>query len=190
MKKKVLLLLALFPLALPGTALAQGRTGFDISGDYATEPKGGYGGEFGFEVGFNTDFATLGIPIVLGENIRSQARLSVGYYDFDDTVQGLGISYERIPVFLGGRFSTPVSPILDVYGDLGLELSFDDEERVRPGPPAPFVDSDRELNVGIRPQVGVAYRVTDVITVGAKFGWHIISDDYFTMGAVVGFNLP
>jgi hypothetical protein len=188
--KKVLLLLLLFPLALPGTASAQGRMGLDISGNYATEPKSGFGGEFGFEVGFNADFATLGIPITLGENIRSQARASVGFYDFDRTFLGINVSYERIPVFLGGRFIMPVSPPLNLYGDLGLELSFDKEDRPGIGPLGPFVDSKRSLRVGARPQVGVIYQITDSIFVGANLGYHLIKDDYFTLGAMVGLNLP
>lgn len=184
--KKVLLLLLLLPLALPGTASAQGRMGFDISGNYATEPKSGFGGEFGFEVGFNADFATLGVPITLGENIQSQARVSVGFYDFDRTVPIGTLDYERIPVFLGGRFIMPVSPPLNLYGDLGLELSFDKEGRIV----GPVIDTKRSLRVGVRPQVGVIYRITESVFLGANLGYHLIKDDYFTLGAMVGLNLP
>jgi hypothetical protein len=189
--KKVLLLLAVFPLVLPGTASAQGRMGFDISGNYATEPKSGFGGEFGFEVGFNADFATLGVPITLGENIQSQARVSVGFYDFDRTFQGINVDYERIPVFLGGRFIMPVSPPLNVYGDLGFELSFDKEDRPGISPlGVPFVDSKRSLRFGVRPQVGIIYRITESVFLGANLGYHLIKDDYCTLGAMVGLNLP
>lgn len=185
MKKLVLPLVLLLTLALAGTASAQGGASIDVSGNYASEPASGFGGTFGLEIGGNVDFDRLGIAMNLGEGVRAQARAALGYYNWDDTMFGFDIEARRIPLFLGGRFLVPTSSPLSVNLDLGLELSFDDVEVA-----TPFgTMSDSEVNLGIRPQAGILYPVSDKVTVGAHLAWHLISDDYFTLGVSVGFNL-
>lgn len=175
-----------FALVIPAAvSFAQGgAAALDISGNYATEPAGGFGGTAGIEIGGIVDFDRLGVDIRM-ENVRTAARAAFGYYDWDDSVSGVDISYRRIPFFLGGRFIVPIAAPFLAYGDLGLEVSFDRKEGVSSGNRV----SDSEVNLGLRPQIGIIYPVSDRSTLGAGIAWHVVSDPYLTLGFTVGFTL-
>lgn len=184
MNLKRIAFVALSLVIAAGTAYAQGEVSLDVSGNYASEPAGGFGGTAGVEFGGNVDFGRLGMDVKI-ENVRSMARAALGYYDWEDSVSGVDISYRRIPLFLGGRFVLPITSPFRVYGDLGLELSFDRRESA----PGGVKKSDSDVNIGLRPQVGIIYPLADRATVGAGLAYHLVSDPYLTLGLTVGFSL-
>lgn len=184
MKKVAIMLLAL--AIVPGTALAQSAApagsgiSIDLSGNYASEPDGGFGGTFGLELGGNVDLTkSFDAP----KSLEIQGRASLSYYNWDDTVLGQELEYRRIPLFVGGRVLTPIAPQLKLYGQLGVELSFDKKEHFASG-------SDNDTHLGLAPGVGVIVPLSNQFYVGGDLGWHITKDNYVTLGVTVGFNLP
>ncbi|MGE5663442.1 MAG: outer membrane beta-barrel protein [Deltaproteobacteria bacterium] len=184
MKKVAIMILAL--ALVSGTALAQSTApagsgiSVDLSVNYASEPKGGFDGTFGLGVGGNLDLTkSFSAP----QNIEIQGRASLSYFNWDDDVAGQELEYRRIPLFIGGRVLTPVAPQLKLYGQLGLELSFDDRDNVGAG-------SDSDTHLGLTPGVGLIVPLSNQFYLGADLAWHIIKDDYVTLGVTVGFNLP
>lgn len=191
MKKIPFALLAL--VLISGTAFAAGGqagqspAGIDLSGNFASEPAGGFDSTFGLELGANVPLSRLGMNVATSKNVELQGRASLSYYNWDDSVFGVDLEYRRIPFFVGGRVLAPVSPQLKVYGQLGLELSFDRREQFVPGLGRA---SDSDVNLGLTPGVGIIFPVSSQVYLGANLNWHLIEDDYFTLGVTVGFNLP
>ncbi len=187
MKKIALMLLAL--AFASGTAFAAGAGGSGVSGDlhlnYASEPTGGFDGTFGLEVGANVDLKRLGTSISTSKGVDLLGRASIAYYNWDGDFFGVDVEYRRIPVFVGGRVQTEVSPQLKLYGQLGLELSFDRAEVFIPGLGKA---SESDVNLGLTPGVGLIVPLSNQLYVGAKADWHIITDDYFTLGVGIGMN--
>lgn len=190
MKKVAIMLLAL--VLASGTAFAAGGqagsgVSFDLSGNYASEPASGFDGTFGLELGANVDLNRLGTSISTSKGVELQGRASLSYYNWDESIFGQDLEYRRIPLFVGGRVLAPVSPQLKVYGQLGLEISFDEVEFFHPVF-GRFSESD--TNLGLTPGVGIIFPVSNQLYLGGNLSWHIISDNYFTLGVTVGFNLP
>ena len=50
--------------------------------------------------------------------------------------------------------------------------------------------SESDTNLGITPGVGILFPISNQFYIGGNLNWHIISDDYFTLGVTIGFNLP
>ena len=192
MKRVALMLLVL--VLVSGTAFAAGTgnpagsgMSVDLSGNYASEPEGGFDGTFGPELGFNVDLNRIGLNVGASKNVEVQGRASLSYYNWDQSFFGNDIEYRRIPFFLGGRVATAVSPQIKLYGQLGLEISFDKAEVFIPGL-GKFSESD--TNLGLTPGVGILFPVSNQIYVGGNVSWHIIENNYFTIGVTVGLNLP
>ncbi len=109
MKKVVIMLLGL--VLASGTAFAAGSAGsgvsIDLSGNYASEPESGFDGTFGPELGCNVDLSrTFGVS----KGLELQGRASLSYYNWDESIFGHDLEFRRIPLFLGGRILTSVSP--------------------------------------------------------------------------------
>ncbi len=185
MKKIVIMLLGL--VLASGTAFAAGSAGsgvsIDLSGNYASEPESGFDGTFGPELGCNID---LSRAFGTSKGLELQGRASLSYYSWDADFFGDNLEIRRIPLFVGGRILTSVSPQVKLYGQLGLELSFDKVEME-----TPFFGkvSDDETNLGITPGIGVIVPVSNQFYIGGNASWHIIDSDYFTIGVTVGVNL-
>ncbi len=188
MKKVALMILGL--VLVTGTAFAAGPAGggvsLDLSGNYASEPTGNFGGTFGPEFGVNVDLNRLGLNVGQTKTVEFQGRASLSWYNWDETVGGVDLDYRRIPLFVGARVVSPVAPQFKVYGQLGLELSFDDLEFRTPGGKA----SDSDVNLGLTPGVGILFPISNQLYIGGNLSWHIIDHDYFTLGVTVGLNLP
>jgi len=189
MKKAALMVLGL--VLVSGTAFAAGPAGsgmsLDLSGNYASEPASGFDGTFGPELGFNVDLNRIGLNVGTSNNVEVQGRASLSYYNWDQTVSGVDLEYRRIPLFFGGRVLTSVSPQIKLYGQLGLEISFDKVEAFHPV----FGRlSESDTNLGITPGVGILFPISNQIYLGGNLSWHIIEDNYFTLGVTVGLNLP
>lgn len=164
---------------------AEGGIGIDLSGNWASEPSGGFDDTFGVELGMNVDFKKFGLNVD-SKNMDFQGRVSLGYYDWDKTQSGINLDYQRVPLFLGARVLTSLAPQVKLYGQLGLEFSFDDKEYLN----ASGKQSDSELNVGLTPGIGLLFPISNSFYAAIRFDYHIISDDYATLGLTLGFNLP
>jgi len=167
-----------------GVAGAAGGIGVDLSGNWASEPSGGFDDTFGLELGMNVDFRKFGLNVD-SKNMDFQGRVSLGYYDWDKTESGSNLDYQRVPLFLGARVLTSLAPQVKLYGQLGLEFSFDDKEYLNAGK-----QSDSELNVGVTPGIGLLFPISNSFYAAIRFDYHIISDDYATLGLTLGFHLP
>ncbi len=179
MKKVLFLAVSLSLLLVGGTALAaEGGYSFDFSPSFATDPISAVDSGWGFDVGANADFGKLGIKVNLPQNVKLQARASVGYYKWTDSF----MKYQRYPFDLGGRFVYSINPQFKAHGDLAIEISRDKLTA--------FGASDTDTNIGIVPGLGVTYYINDQFYVGADVRYHAINDSYYTLGAVVGFNIP
>ncbi|HEX9205368.1 MAG TPA: outer membrane beta-barrel protein [Candidatus Deferrimicrobiaceae bacterium] len=186
MKKIVIAaLFSVLVFANADVAGAAGGIGVDLSGNWASEPSSGFDDTFGLELGMNVDFRKFGVNID-SKNLELLGRVSLGYYDWDKTQSGFNLDYQRIPLFLGARLQTSLAPQVKFYGQLGLEFSFDDKEYVN----AFGKQSDSELNVGLTPGIGLLFPITNSFYAAVRFDYHIISDDYATLGLTLGFNLP
>ena len=185
MKKVAIMLLAL--VLVSGTAFAagsqtgQGAFSLDLSGNFASEPDSDFDWTFGPEFGVNADLSRLGVDIGT-KSFELQARASMSYYNFDGSVNNVDLEYRRIPFFAGGRILFPVSPQAKLYGQLGLEVSFDKVDHVG--------GSESDTNLGLVPGVGIIFPVSNQLYLGLNLNMHLISDTYFTLGGTVGFNLP
>ncbi len=185
MRRVPLALAAVALLALPAAAqqpgaaatapaaAGAGTKGLDLWLYYANEPLNELDGEFGVDVGFTMDIRKMGIQ---NTGPEVQGRVSLGYYSWDKR----GIDYERVPLFVGAKILSPVAPQVKVFGQLGVEFSFDDISTP--------VGSDDEVNVGFTPGAGVQFDLSPQLFVGGALNWHIIEDDYWTFGAGIGFR--
>jgi len=178
-------LFSLLVFANADVAGAGGGIGIDLSGNWATEPSSGFGDTFGLELGLNVDFKKLGLNVD-SKNMDFQGRISLGYYDWDKTQSGFNLDYQRVPLFLGARVVTSLAPQVKLYGQLGLEFSFDDKEYLN----ASGKQSNSELNVGLTPGIGLLFPISNSFYAAIRLDYHIISDDYATLGLTLGFNLP
>ena len=166
---------------------AAGGAGIDLSGNWASEPSGGFDDTFGLELGLNVDFKKFGLNVD-SKNMEFQGRVSLGYYDWDKGAPGTTLDYQRIPLFLGARVLTSLSPQVKLYGQLGLEFSFDDKDSYT-GIPG-LKQSDSEVNVGLTPGIGLLFPISNSFYAAIGLDYHIVSDGYATLGLTLGFNLP
>ena len=165
---------------------AAGGNSIDLSGNWASEPSGGFDDTFGVGFGLNLDLKRLGVN-VNSKNTEFQGRISLSYYDWDQNAYGTTLDYQRIPLFLGARFLTSLSPQVKLYGQLGLELSFDEKDVFNP---VYGIQSDSELHVGLTPGIGLLFPITNSFYAAIGLDYHIIENDYATLGLTLGFNLP
>ncbi len=188
MKKVALIVLGL--VLVSGTAFAAGPSGsgvsVDLSGNYASEPASGFDGTFGPELGVNVDLNRIGLNVG-SKTVEVQGRASLSYYNWDQSIFGVDLEFRRIPLFVGARILTPVSPQVKLYGQLGLELSFDKVEAFNP---VFGKTSESDTNLGVTPSVGILFPVSNQFYLGGNLAWHIVEDNYFTIGVTVGFNIP
>lgn len=187
MRKIVLMVLfSVLVFVNADVADAAGGTGIDLSGNWASEPSSGFDDTFGVEFGLNVDFKKLGWN-VNSKNTEFQGRISLSYYDWDKSAYGTTLDYQRVPLFLGARVLTSLSPQVKLYGQLGLELSFDDIDTFNS-----FygVQSNSELNVGLTPGIGLLFPISNSFYAAIGLNYHIISEGYATLGMTLGFNLP
>jgi hypothetical protein len=168
------------------TADAAGGIGIDLSGNWASEPSGGFDDTFGVGLGLNVDFKNLGLNVD-SKNMDFQGRISLSYYDWDQGAYGTTLEYQRVPLFLGARVLTSLSPQVKLYGQLGLELSFDDKDTFNA-----FYgkQSDSDVHFGLTPGIGLLFPISNSFYAAIGLDYHIISDDYATLGLTLGFNLP
>jgi hypothetical protein len=187
MKKIVsAVLFSVLVFANADVAGAAGGNSIDLSGNWASEPSGGFDDTFGVGFGLNLDLKRLGVD-VNSKNTEVQGRISLSYYNWDQNAFGTTLDYQRIPLFLGARVLTPLSPQVKLYGQLGLELSFDDKDVFNS-----FYgkQSNSDLHVGLTPGIGLLFPINKNFYAAIGLDYHIIENDYATLGLTLGFNLP
>lgn len=169
---------ALAQAAAPTTPPARGGSGVTLDGSfyYATEPDDGWDDGYGIELGVNIDADRLGFGAKTSSGTKFQGRASLGYYTFDAD-GNRGGDYDRIPVTVACRVVSDIAPSVNLYAQLGLELSFDDR------------GSDDDVHLGIPIGVGLLFPVTPQFYLGGSLNFHLIEDSYWTLGLTAGFNL-
>lgn len=194
MKRTVLLLAAVLILVGAGSALAQeGRsTGIDVFGGFATETIDDVGAGYGLGVGVTVPFNTLFQMSNMSGTEDLAIRADLSYFHWEDEVNVFGTNFDveatRIPLFVGARYYLPshvISGPIDIFGELGLQLSFDEFEV------ATFFGtvSDDQVNFGVPIGAGIEFNISDAAYLGLSGRLHIIDETYFTMVGVLGLNL-
>jgi opacity protein-like surface antigen len=198
----VLIVMIVFLMAGVGTGFAQQDHNASMDGfiGLGTEPGNDFGTGFGLGVGLNIPFNNIFSvtnPSGTAKDLMIRADLSYFFWDVDigSPFGSVNVEFTRLPIFLGARYFIPADRIkaqrLKIYGEAGVELSFDEAEAavVDPFTGTVFKTSDSEVNFGIPIGAGIQYYVSDKVNVGFNVRWHIISDSYFTLAASIGFDL-
>lgn len=163
---------SLFAALLTTPAFAkEGDKQLDFSLDVAGEPANELDTTVGFTFGGGYEFMN-----------EWQVRGDISYYNWDEDVPFFGdVEYTRIPVAVSVRkyFALPPQG-LTIFGQAGLELSFDDIEV------GPF--SDDEVNLGLPIGAGVDYSLTREFSVNAMFKHHFVEDSYTTLNFGVSYH--
>jgi len=189
--KKVIFIVILTAFMVSGTAYAK-EISLDFAGTYATEPASGFGATLGRGMGGDVGWTLFSKGSgTRADNYRKNIkfRADIHYYTWDDTVAGVDIEYNRIPLFVGGRYFFPVSSMnkagWEVFGEAGLEVSLDEEEAVVAGQRVSNDDTKGGVSIG----GGIRYNFTDKVFGGISGRHHIISNDYTTLDFLIGFYI-
>lgn len=197
MKKAALLFsLVVVLVANPSAGFAQEDHGTSVDAflGIGSEPAGDVGTGYGLGVGLNIPFNDIFYTSNPSSAVKDlMIRIDLSYFSWEDDTDTPFFSVEeeltRIPIFLGIRFFIPADTIktegLGIYGEAGIELSFDEAEVKING----FKESDDEINFGVPIGVGMQYYISEKWYLGLNARLHIISDNYFTLAASMGFNL-
>ena len=184
----VVSILVILALAVPVAAEpAGGSTGgviIDGSLLYATEPRGGYDSTVGIGVGALIDLSRQ--MSMSRKDINLGIRGDLAYFDWDGSFFGIDVSYTRLALFGGPRFtfrpggSSAIAP----YVEGGLELSFDEVEVVVPGLGK---SSASDTSLGLAGGGGVDFLLAPNLKLGVNGRLHLIDDDFLTIGVTLGF---
>jgi len=176
--KKIMIITAAVLLALStGTqAFAKseqmGNAEVDASLVWASAPTSAFDNTIGLAIGGG---------VMVDKDI--QARLDITFLSFDATFFGTDLTYSRVPVTVSGRYYIPTEQTVKLYGQGGLELSFDKVETAFPfffGFPG-FKSSESTVNVGLTGGVGVDVAITPQLSFVADARLHLITDYYVTL---------
>jgi len=175
MKITALATLALLILLCAGTTvtakpLTMDTENLEIDGSFAFASGPG-----DFNSGFGVNFGAGYMLNTLVKNL--QGRIDVAYFNFSRDVPGAGLSYWRVPITVSARYYFPLLDNLKVFGQAGVETSWDSYE---------YVDgtgkhSKNQLNIGLSPGAGIEFFANRNFSVFALIRSHLISDSYFSM---------
>jgi opacity protein-like surface antigen len=186
MKKFLLVLFVV--LFSAGSAFAQGTT-VDFGLGLASEPTGGFGTTIGGVAGVSFDFNTFINSEFKPHSDRIRFRGDISYFKWDDKVSGVEIKYRRIPVFLGGRYVYPVSPVISVFGEAGVEVSFDKVEVAVCNAAGDCErESDDDIHSGPAIGGGIIFNISDQFRIALNGRQHAVTDDYQTFSALFGIS--
>ncbi len=157
---------------------------------YATDPYSGSSTGFGSTVGYGIGVITPMRDI--SERASLAARFDLNYYKWSRSDRYLESSFERLPVFAGFRLYRKAGP-MRLYGEAGLELSFDTWESSYTGPLYGTLSpgqkssySDRYL--GLAPGAGIEFSVGAHFLIGFLARYHLIENPYSTFGISIGYR--
>ncbi|HEY6872134.1 MAG TPA: outer membrane beta-barrel protein [Geobacteraceae bacterium] len=188
---RLVMLCVLLTVGMTATAFAaKGDKEVDFTLGFATAPYGSYDLGWGFDFGGGYEFFDNFTPGISGDTL--QLRGDVGYHTWSASESGVDVTASRVPVTVSCRYYFPIRQVknLRVFGQAGLEVSFDDVEAsvpaIVPGGSALKVSAS-STNVGVTPGAGVEYMLNRNFFLTANMKEHIISDSYFAMQAGIGF---
>jgi Outer membrane protein beta-barrel domain len=166
-------------LAAPLSASAQAKRGTRGQTTAASSTAAASGLSVGGFVGFETgDLGGFSLRLdgemplqALSPQIALSLVGSVGYTNFGKDIQFGDISFNLFKVVPAARFTLPLNPQFDVYGDAGLGLyrySFSSKQDL------PFFgrieDSGSGFGLMVRLGLGAFYKVNPKLRIGAEFG--------------------
>src|SRR5512135_1365845 len=125
----------------------------------------------GFDTGIGV---TFGFGMMLPQiNKDFQGRVELSYYEWSATEFGVDVTYQRVPIDIGGRFFLPTqSGNLKVFVQGMLEVSFDTVEVSNF--PFPGTTSESETHLGFVPGVGIELKINPSLSFVADARWHLI----------------
>lgn len=131
------------------------------------------GGFVGFETGDLTGFALRLDGEMPFQQLSPQVKLSfvgsLGYTHFGKDVPFGDITFNIVKVVPAARFTLPVNPQIDLYGDAGLGLYYySGTTKVT----FPFTVKDTTSGIGVLMRFGAGgfYRVNPKLRIGAELG--------------------
>lgn len=181
MKKFATMILAMVLLLSTGTAVfakSADQRDFEVDGSFsfATGP-----GSFDSGLGVNA-----GAGYMLNSFVQNlQGRVDIGYYDFSTDFFFTNLSYTRLPVTVSARYYFPIMDQLKVFGQAGIETSWDSKEFLDG---FGFKHTKNEMNLGVSPGAGVEFYIIPQVSVFALGRFHVITDSYFSMQFGAAFN--
>jgi opacity protein-like surface antigen len=176
MKKIVIITVAVLLALSTGTqAFAKseqmGNAEVDASLVWASAPSG-----FDSTIGL-----TIGGGVMLPQIDKNlQARVDITFLSYDGSFFGTDLTYSRVPITVSGRYYIPTDQTIKVYGQGGLEMSFDKVEAGVPGFPG-LKTSESSIDIGLVGGVGVDVAITPQLSFVADARLHLITDSYITL---------
>lgn len=134
------------------------------------------GGFIGFETGDLTGLALRADAELPFQQLSPQLKLSLvgslGYTHFGKDVPFGDITFNVVQLIPAARFTLPINPQLDLYGDGGLGLYYYRFTSKQTLPPFGFVVNDSGSGIGLlmRLAVGGFYKVSPQLRLGAEVG--------------------
>jgi opacity protein-like surface antigen len=126
--------------------------------------------------------STLGLAIGGGVMVDKdlQARVDITFLSFDASFFGTDLTYSRVPITVSARYYMPTDQTVKLYGQGGLEMSFDKVEVGIPVFPG-FKTSSSSINFGLVGGAGVDVAITPQLSFVADARLHVITDYYVTL---------
>lgn len=186
---KLVLVCVLLVLGMSATAFAaKGDKEIDFTLGFATSPYDGFDTGWGFTFGGGYEFFDDFTPQISGDTL--QLRGDIAYHMWSASEFGVDVDASRLPLTVSCRYYFPIKkvPNLRVFGQAGLEVSFDKVEASFPALGPGIKTSASETHVGVTPGAGIEYTFNKRFFVLADLKEHLISDPYFTMQGGVGFR--
>ena len=186
-KSKIVKILAasgLLVLSLAATSFAaMGDKEIDFGIGVASEAFSGSGAGLGLSVGGG--YELLKLSAIKGGTL--QLRGDIGYNHWSRSDWGTDLTYTRIPISGAARLYIPVASQVRLFGEAGLEISFDSVEAAIPIFGAGRVTSD-DTNLGVLLGGGIECALTrDVFLTGSLRG-HLIDNGYLNAAVGIGYK--
>ena len=148
-----------------------GNAEVDASLVWASAPTSGFDSTIGL---------TIGGGVMLPQIDKNlQGRVDITFLSFDGSVFGTDVTYSRVPITVSGRYYIPTQQTVKVYGQGGLEMSFDKVETANPLFPG-LKASASDINLGLVGGVGIDVAITPQLSFVADARLHLITDSYIT----------
>ncbi len=186
--KKVLVMSVILVMCAAGGASAAykgGEAGVTVDGSLAvaTQTYSGSGAAVGFAVGVSYDLENL---VKLREG-KFLARADISSFAASKDEVFASLDSTRMPLFVGARYVLPFrTEPLNLFVEVGLELSFDKHEALFPGLLAKY--SVSETNLGVAPGFGVFFPIGSNMVIGADARLHVLSNSYTSFMFSLGYN--
>jgi outer membrane autotransporter protein len=175
MKRIVIITVAVLLALSTGTqAFAKseqvGNAEVDASLVWASAPTSGFDSTIGL---------TIGGGVMLPQVDKNlQGRVDITFLSFDGSDLGTDVTYSRVPITVSGRYYIPTQQTVKVYGQGGLEMSFDKVEvAVFPG----FTESESDVRLGLVGGAGIDVAITPQLSFVTDVRLHLITDSYITL---------